>query len=150
MRGLNKVLLLGTVSSAPQMGVLSDGGLMANIRLTTLEYWKNKRMGKLQRCLQTHEITFIHPLTDVVKACVKIGSVVYVEGHLRYQITPGSSASDGASLNIVGEHLEVLNHYYQRYRRSPIRLVAHNAANGCGTKPGERKEEVTDATTSFD
>ena len=131
MKGLNKVLLLGVVSQVPQISNLSDGELMAHLRLTTLDYWKNKRTGKLQKCLQVHEVRFTYPLVDVIKACVKVGSVVYVEGHLGYSNLLDSQGYDEASLKLVGHHLEILSNPCQEHRKLPLKLASHKTINQC-------------------
>lgn len=81
-RGINKVILIGTLGADPEVRYLPSGGAVANINLATNESWKDKQSGELQERTEWHRVVFYNRLAEIVSEYLKKGSQCYVEGRL--------------------------------------------------------------------
>ncbi len=82
-RGVNKVILVGTLGRDPEMRYTAAGKAIANTSLATNESWKDKNTGEKQERTEWHNITFFGPLAEIAGKYLKKGAQVYVEGSLR-------------------------------------------------------------------
>jgi len=46
MAGINKVILIGNLGTAPEMRNMPSGGAVTNISVATADSWKDKNTGK--------------------------------------------------------------------------------------------------------
>ena len=81
MAGVNKVILVGNVGTAPESKQF-DWGLVCNISVATSETWKDKNTGEKQEKTEWHRVVFKNRLAEVVDQWVKKGSKIYIEGKL--------------------------------------------------------------------
>lgn len=83
MRGVNKVILLGTVGRDPEVRSLGAGGsTVTNISLATSESWKDKNTGQPTEQTEWHRVVFYGRLAEISGEYLRKGSKVYVEGSL--------------------------------------------------------------------
>ncbi len=73
MASVNKIILLGTVTTAPDFRVLSGGSMMVSLQMETT-------VGKET---ESHDVTFYGRLAEIVMQYVAEGSVIFVEGKIR-------------------------------------------------------------------
>lgn len=83
MRGVNKVILVGTVGRDPETRYMPSGGAVTNVSLATSEHWNDKATGQRQEATEWHRLVFMGKLAEVVAEYVKKGSKLYVEGSIR-------------------------------------------------------------------
>lgn len=81
-RGVNKVILIGTLGADPEVRYLPSGGAVANINLATNESWKDKQSGEMQERTEWHRVVFYNRLAEIVSEYLKKGAQCYVEGRL--------------------------------------------------------------------
>lgn len=82
MRGVNKVILVGTLGKDPEVRYLPSGGAICNLTMATSESWKDKATGQPQEQTEWHRVVFHGKLAEIAGEYLKKGSKVYVEGSL--------------------------------------------------------------------
>ena len=82
-RGVNKVILVGTLGADPETRYTPGGTAIASIRVATNESWKDKQTGEKQERTEWHRIEFFGRLAEIAGEYLKKGSQVYIEGKLR-------------------------------------------------------------------
>ena len=82
-RGVNKVILIGTLGSDPEVRFMPNGGAVANISLATNESWKDKNTGQMQEKTEWHRVVVFGKLAEVAGEYLRKGSQVYFEGKLQ-------------------------------------------------------------------
>ncbi len=83
MRGINKVVLVGTVGRDPEIrSFAANSGTITNISLATSEVWKDKQTGQATEQTEWHRVVFYGRLAEIAGEYLRKGSKVYVEGSL--------------------------------------------------------------------
>jgi len=82
-RGVNKVILIGTLGSDPEVRFMPNGNAVANISLATNESWKDKNTGQMQEKTEWHRVVVFGKLAEVAGEYLRKGSQVYFEGKLQ-------------------------------------------------------------------
>jgi single-strand DNA-binding protein len=82
-RGVNKVILIGTLGSDPEVRFMPNGNAVANISLATNESWKDKNSGQMQEKTEWHRVVVFGKLAEVAGEYLRKGSQVYFEGKLQ-------------------------------------------------------------------
>src|ERR1700726_3241079 len=82
-RGVNKVILIGTLGADPETRSMPSGMSVTNIRIATNETWKDKASGAQQERTEWHSIAFFGRLGEIAAEHLRKGSQVFVEGKLR-------------------------------------------------------------------
>ena len=82
-RGINKVILVGTVGKDPEMKYMPSGDAIANISVATNDSWKDKNTGEKKEITEWHNVVFFKGLAKVVGDYVRKGQLVYIEGSLK-------------------------------------------------------------------
>jgi single-strand DNA-binding protein len=83
MRGVNKVILLGTVGRDPEVRSLgASGSTVTSISLATSEAWKDKNTGQLTEQTEWHRVVFYGRLAEISGEYLRKGSKVYIEGSI--------------------------------------------------------------------
>lgn len=80
-RGINKVVLLGTVGVDPDARATASGDAVTNISVATSESWGKD--GEQQERTEWHKVVFFGRLAEIVRDYVRKGSKIYVEGKLQ-------------------------------------------------------------------
>ncbi len=82
-RGINKVILVGTLGADPEVKYMPSGGAITNIRIATSEAWKDKNTGEKKEVTEWHRITFYGRLAEIAGEYLRKGRQVYIEGRLQ-------------------------------------------------------------------
>ncbi|MDO6718844.1 single-stranded DNA-binding protein [Psychrosphaera sp. 1_MG-2023] len=82
-RGVNKVILIGTLGQDPEVRFMPNGTAVANISLATNESWKDKNTGQMQEKTEWHRVVVFGKLAEVAGEYLRKGSQVYFEGKLQ-------------------------------------------------------------------
>lgn len=81
MRGINKVILVGTLGADPIQKTFENGTSYAQFSIATSESWKDKQ-GNWQESTEWHRIVVYSKLSEIVMKHLKKGKKVYIEGSL--------------------------------------------------------------------
>lgn len=83
MKGVNKVILVGTVGKDPEVKYLPSGSAVANITVATSDQWKDKQSGESQERTEWHRVVLFNRLGEIAGEYLRKGSKVYIEGRLQ-------------------------------------------------------------------
>ena len=81
-RGVNKVILVGSVGKDPESKVMPNGNAVVNFSLATSESWKDKS-GQQQESVEWSRCVCFGKLAEIIAQYVKKGSKLYLEGSLK-------------------------------------------------------------------
>ena len=82
-RGINKVILVGTLGADPDTRYTPSNAAVTNLSLATNESWKDKQTGQPQERTEWHRVVFFNRLAEIAGEYVRKGSKLHVEGALR-------------------------------------------------------------------
>jgi single-strand DNA-binding protein len=82
-RGINKVILVGSLGKDPELKQLTNGNSVANISLATSESWKDRNTGQKQEKTEWHRIVIFGKLAEIAGQYLTKGAQVYFEGKLQ-------------------------------------------------------------------
>lgn len=108
-KGVNKVILIGSLGKDPELRYMPSGGAVANVSLATSESWKDKQSGERQERTEWHNVVFFNRLAEIAGEYLKKGSKVYVEGSLRTRKWQGKDGSDRYTTEIVAAEMQMLD-----------------------------------------
>ena len=81
-RGINKITILGAVSTAPERRLTQSGDPIAVFSVTTTQ-WGKGRHGQRREIVERHRVVAFKRLADVVARNLRQGQQVYVEGSIK-------------------------------------------------------------------
>ncbi|PVZ11508.1 MULTISPECIES: single-stranded DNA-binding protein [unclassified Pseudomonas] len=82
-RGVNKVILVGSVGQDPEVRYLPNGNAVTNLSLATSEQWTDKQSGQKVERTEWHRVSLFGRVAEVAGEYVRKGSQIYVEGKLQ-------------------------------------------------------------------
>lgn len=82
-RGVNKVIILGTLGQDPEIRYMPNGGAVANVPVATSESWNDKATGEKKEQTEWHRVVIFGKLAEIAGEYLRKGSQVYFEGQLR-------------------------------------------------------------------
>lgn len=108
-RGVNKVILIGTLGAAPDSKSLGNGSSVVTLSVATSEYWKDKNTGQRQERTDWHRVVAFNKLADIAASYLAKGSKVYIEGSLRTRKWQAQDGTDRYTTEIVVSELQMLD-----------------------------------------
>lgn len=100
-RGINKVIILGTLGQDPEVKYMPSGGAVCNLSLATSEQWNDKATGEKKEQTEWHRVVIFGKLAEVAGEYLRKGSQVYVEGKLRTRKWTDQSGVEKYTTEIV-------------------------------------------------
>ena len=85
MRGVNKVILVGTLGRDPESKTFPNGGSVCNFSIATSESWTDKNTGERRERTEWHTIVFPPNNHETVLKYLTKGRRIEVEGKIRYR-----------------------------------------------------------------
>ncbi len=82
-RGVNKVILVGTLGRDPEVKYAANGNAIANLNVATSEQWTDKASGQKQEKTEWHRVVIFGKLAEIAGQYLTKGSQVYLEGKLQ-------------------------------------------------------------------
>lgn len=83
MRGVNKVILVGTLGRDPEVRFAANGTAIANLNVATSEQWNDRSTGEKQERTEWHRVVIFGKLAEIAQQYLHKGSQVYLEGKLQ-------------------------------------------------------------------
>lgn len=108
MRGINKVILVGTLGNDPDTRYTASGAAITNISIATNDSWTDKQTGERQERTEWHRVVFFSRLAEIAAQYLRKGSQVYVEGRLQTRKWQDKSGQDRWTTEIVGSEMQML------------------------------------------
>lgn len=103
---VNRVTLTGHLGAAPDVKDLS-AGVVANCRLATTDYFKDKASGTMKEATEWHRLVFFGRHAEIARDFLVKGSRIYIDGRLRTRKW-SSNGQDRYTTEIVVEALEMI------------------------------------------
>lgn len=82
MRGINKVILVGTCGQDPEVRYMPNGNAVTNLSLATSEAWTDKQTGQKVGKTEWHRVVLFGKVAEVAGEYLRKGSQCYIEGKL--------------------------------------------------------------------
>ncbi|WHL28131.1 single-stranded DNA-binding protein [Pseudomonas juntendi] len=83
MRGINKVILVGTCGQDPEVRYLPNGNAVTNLSLATSEAWTDKQTGQKVEKPEWHRVVLFGKVAEIAGEYLRKGSQCYIEGKLK-------------------------------------------------------------------
>jgi single-strand DNA-binding protein len=107
-RGINKVILVGTLGKDPEVRYSQAGAAMCSISVATNESWKDKVTGEKQERTEWHRVKFFGRLAEIAGEYLKKGGQVYIEGSLRTEKYTDKQGVEKYSTDIIANEMQML------------------------------------------
>lgn len=100
MKGVNKVILVGTLGKDPDMRYTAQGDAVASISIATSESWKDKT-GAKQEKTEWHRVVIFGKLAEIAGEYLGKGSKAYFEGKLQTRKWQDKNGEDKYTTEII-------------------------------------------------
>jgi single-strand DNA-binding protein len=101
MRGVNKAIIVGTVTQAVEVKYASNGNAIVNLNVATNEEWTDKNTGQKQQKAEFHRVSIFGKLAEIAGNYLVVGSQVYIEGKIQTRKWQDQNGQDKYSTEIV-------------------------------------------------
>lgn len=108
MRGVNKVILVGTLGKDPETRYMPNGKAVSNLSVATSESWKDKQSGEQQERTEWHRVSMFGRLAEIAEEYLRKGSQVYLEGKLQTRKWQDKEGRDRYTTEIVADEMQML------------------------------------------
>ena len=109
MRGVNKVILVGTLGRDPETKTFPNGGSLTQFSIATSESWTDKNTGERKEQTEWHRIVLNNRLGEIAQQYLRKGSKVYIEGSLRTRQWTDQNGQERYTTEIRGEQMQMLD-----------------------------------------
>ncbi|MBO9492193.1 single-stranded DNA-binding protein [Endozoicomonas sp. G2_1] len=100
-RGINKVILIGSLGQDPEIRYMPNSGAVANLSLATSDIWRDKQTGQTKEKTEWHRIVIYGALADIAAKHLKKGSKIYIEGKLQTRKWQNQQGQDQYTTEII-------------------------------------------------
>ena len=108
MRGVNKVILVGTLGRDPETKTFPNGGSLTQFSIATSESWTDKNTGERKKHTEWHRIVASNRLGEIAQQYLKKGSKVYIEGKLKTRQWTDQDGQERYTTEISANELQML------------------------------------------
>ncbi|MCF3126920.1 single-stranded DNA-binding protein [Acinetobacter soli] len=109
MRGVNKVILVGTLGRDPETKTFPNGGSLTQFSIATSESWTDKSTGERKEQTEWHRIVLNNRLGEIAQQYLRKGSKVYIEGSLRTRQWTDQNGQERYTTEIRGDQMQMLD-----------------------------------------
>lgn len=108
-RGINKVIIVGSLGNDPEVRYGNNGNAITNISVATSESWKDKNTGENVEKTEWHRIVLFNRLGEIAGEYLKKASKVYIEGKLQTRKWQDQNGQDRYTTEIVANEMQMLD-----------------------------------------
>lgn len=101
MRGINKVIIVGTLGADPEVKYAANGNAIANLSVATSEEWNDKATGQKQQKTEWHRVSMFGKIAEIAGQYLRKGSQVYLEGKLQTRKWQDQNGQDRYTTEVV-------------------------------------------------
>lgn len=109
MRGVNKVILVGTLGRDPESKTFANGGSLCQFSIATSESWTDKNTGERKEQTEWHRIVANNRLGEIAQQYLRKGSKVYIEGKLKTRQWTDQNGQERYTTEISANELQMLD-----------------------------------------
>ena len=136
MRGVNKVILVGTLGRDPETKTFPNGGSLTQFSIATSESWTDKNSGERKEQTEWHRIVLHNRLGEIAQQYLKKGSKVYIEGSLRTRQWTDQNGQERYTTEIRGEQMQMLDNRQQGEQGGSFEQPRFNNNQGNSNQSG--------------
>lgn len=144
-RGVNKVIIVGTLGNDPEVKYSASGSAIANLSVATSEQWKDKQTGEKKEQTEWHRVVIFGKLAEVAGEYLRKGSQVYIEGQLRTRKWTDSNGVDRYTTEIVipqiGGVMQMLGGKRDDSGQQPRQQSGQQPQGGWGANPQQQQPQ---------
>ena len=107
-RGVNKVIIVGSLGNDPDTRYMPSGSAVTNLSVATNESWKDKQTGEQKERTEWHRVCMFGRLAEIAAEYLRKGSQVYLEGSLRTNKWQDKSGNDRWTTEIIANEMQML------------------------------------------
>ncbi|MEA3452847.1 MAG: single-stranded DNA-binding protein [Patescibacteria group bacterium] len=104
---LNKVFLLGNLTSDPELKNLPSGQQVCSFGMASNKVWTDKETGEKKRKAEFHNIVAWRNLATIASQYLKKGGLVFVEGHLTTRSWDDASGNKKYKTEIIADNIQL-------------------------------------------
>lgn len=109
MRGVNKVILVGTLGRDPETKQFTNGGTLTRFSIATSEVWNDKNTNERREHTEWHNIIIPNRLGEIAQQYLRKGSKVYIEGSLRTRKWQDQNGIERYATEIRADAMQMLD-----------------------------------------
>lgn len=109
MRGVNKVILVGTLGRDPETKSFPNGSSVTQFSIAVSEKWKDKNTGENREHTEWIRIVLMNRLGEIAQQYLRKGSKVYIEGSLRTRMWKDQNGQERYTTEIRGDSMQMLD-----------------------------------------
>ena len=140
MRGVNKVILVGTLGRDPETKSFDNGGSICNFSIATSENWTDKNTGERKENTEWHRITLNNRLAEIAQQYLRKGSKIYLEGSLRTRKYTNKDGVEQSITEIRGDNFQMLD----------SRQDQSNSSDGYNSGSNQQSAPARNAPQNYD
>lgn len=149
-RGVNKVIIVGTLGNDPEVKYSASGSAIANLSVATSEQWKDKQTGEKKEQTEWHRVVIFGKLAEVAGEYLRKGSQVYIEGQLRTRKWTDSNGVERYTTEIVipqiGGVMQMLGGKREDSGQQPRQQSGQQPKGGWGTNQQQQQQPKQQST----
>ncbi len=100
-KGINKVVLVGSLGRDPETRYTADGKPITNFSIATSDSWTDKATGEKKESTEWHRIVIFGKLAEIAGQYLAKGKQVYIEGKLQTRKWQGQDGQDRYTTEVV-------------------------------------------------
>ncbi len=109
MKGVNKVILVGTVGKDPETKTFQNGGMLTQFSIATNESWTDKNTGEKKQNTEWHRIVTNGKLAEIAQKYVKQGMKLYIEGSIKTRQWTDQNGQERYVTEIQCQNMQMLD-----------------------------------------
>ena len=109
MRGVNRVILIGTLGRDPETKSFPNGGSLTQFSIATSESWTDKATGERKEHTEWIRIVLNNRLGEIAQQYLRKGSKVYIEGSLRTRQWTDQNGVERYTTEVRGDSMQMLD-----------------------------------------
>ena len=109
MRGVNLVMLIGTLGADSETKAFNNGGDVTTFSIATSEQWTDKNTGSKREATEWHRIVVFNESARQVAQQLKKGDTVYVEGSVKTKKYKNNNGQDRYITQVIANKLQLLS-----------------------------------------
>lgn len=148
MRGVNKVILVGTLGRDPETKSFPNGGSVTQFSIATSESWKDKNTGEPREETEWHRIVLNNRLGEIAQQYLRKGSKVYIEGSLRTRKWTDKEGVERYSTEVRGDSMQMLDSKGQGGGQSQGDYEPYAASQSAPARPQSSAPEPAQSSYS--
>lgn len=108
-RGVNKVILLGTLGRDPEVRTTTNGSVVAGMSVATSETWKDKQSGERKEQTEWHRVSMFGRTAEIARDYLHKGSKIYLEGRIQTRKWQDKEGKDQYTTEIIANEFQMLD-----------------------------------------